>query len=465
MSDLITFLGAAGTVTGSKTLVEIGNTRLLVDCGLFQGRKELRLKNWAPFPLDPSTLDAVILTHAHIDHAGYLPRLMNQGFEGPVYCTHGTHDLCGILLPDCGYLQEEEAEFANRHGFSKHKPALPLFTRSDAIQSLSLLHPIDYGQTIGIGPVRFHFTRAGHIVGSSCLHLRHHAQTLVFTGDVGRPNDPIMKPPEGLGHADVLVAESTYGDRRHAAEDLLEALAELLRRVVKRDGVLLIPSFAVGRVQTVLHLLAQLRGRGEFIGVPIYLNSPMAVEATHVFRHHSEDHRIPPEACDALCSVAKAVKTVDESKALNLRRGPMVIIAGSGMATGGRILHHLEAFASDSRNAILFVGFQAPGTRGEALLRGVDTLRLHGKDIPIRAEIYQLESLSAHADFAEMGAWLKTLETPPMRTFLIHGEPEASAGMRTHLEDHLGWQHCVLPAMGDEWACFESEPPATKATR
>lgn len=446
---MITFLGGAGTVTGSKTLVELGGTCLLVDCGLFQGRKDLRLRNWDPLPVAPESLDAVILTHAHIDHSGYLPRLMNQGFEGPVYCTHGTYDLCRILLPDCGYLQEEEAEFANRHGFSKHHPALPLFTRADALRSLSLLRPIDYGETVGIGPVRLHFTPAGHIIGASCLHLRHRGRVLVLSGDVGRPHDLLMNPPEPLPQADCLVVESTYGNRRHAAEDPLEVLAEILQRVVRRGGVLLIPSFAVGRVQTVLHLLAQLRARGKFAGVPVYLNSPMAIEATRVFRLHAEDHRISPEECEALCSVATAITTVDESKALNLRRGPMVIIAGSGMATGGRILHHLEAFAGDSRNAILLVGFQAPGTRGEAMLRGVDTLRIHGHDVPLRAEIHLLEALSAHADYHELGEWLKALGRAPLRTFITHGEPEAAEGMRAHLQAQLGWENCTIPALGD----------------
>lgn len=444
----LSFLGAAQTVTGSKYLVETDGVRILVDCGLFQGMKELRQRNWDEPPVDPDSIDAVVLTHAHLDHSGYLPLFARQGFRGPIYCTPGTRDLCEIMLPDSAHLQEEQAHHANKHGYSKHKPALPLYTRKDAAQALSQMKVMPYGTGFHIGPAMLRFSRAGHIIGSACLHLRSEGRTVIFSGDVGRPHDPIMRPPERLHEADILVIESTYGDRLHPKDDPADALAEVVNRVAARNGVLMIPSFAVGRAQTILHLLARLKAEGRIPDLPIFLNSPMAIDATEIFMAHSEDHSISAQACRALGHVATQVNEVEDSNGLNLRRGPMVLIAGSGMATGGRILHHLEAFAPDPRNAVLLVGYQAEGTRGRTMLQGADTIRMHGQEVPLRAEVVQIGGLSAHGDYEELSDWLRGMEKAPSRVFVTHGDPDASEAFRGHLEKTFGWS-CEAPKLGD----------------
>lgn len=445
----IRFLGAARTVTGSRYLVEVKGTRLLVDCGLFQGLKRLRERNWRPLPLDIASIDAVVLTHAHLDHSGYLPVLAKQGFNGPVYCTRGTRALCGILLPDAGYLQEEDARYANKKGFSKHRPALPLYTLEDAERSLERLRPVDVNQAIGIGAdVTVRFRPVGHILGAASIELVASGEHLAFSGDVGRPNDPVMRPPQPLGRADHLVVESTYGDRRHSEADPAEALAQRLSATIDRAGVVLIPSFAVGRAQTLLHLLDRLRhDRRIPTDVPVYLNSPMAINATEIFCEHQDEHRLTPEQCRAMCDVATYVNSVDDSKALNEHRGPMIIISASGMATGGRILHHLKAFAGDPRNTVLFAGYQAAGTRGEALLRGAKEIKIHGQQHQVRAEVAQISGLSAHADYQELIEWLKPASAP-VRTFITHGEASASVALQGHLNDALGWPS-EIPGDGD----------------
>lgn len=445
----LAFLGAARTVTGSKYLVETGGTRILVDCGLFQGLKNLRLLNWAEPPVDPASVDAVVLTHAHLDHSGYLPLFVRNGFRGPIRCTPGTKDLCGILLRDSAHLQEEQARHANKHGYSKHKPALPLYTRQDAERALSQMEPVRQGTEFSIGPASLQFSRAGHIIGSACVHLRSEGKTVLFSGDVGRPHDPIMRPPEAIREADILVVESTYGDRRHPEGDPMDELAEVVNRVAGRGGVLMIPSFAVGRAQTILHLLATLKGAGRIPDLPVFLNSPMAIDATEIFLAHREDHNISAEACDALGRAAKQVVEVEDSKALNLRRGPMIVIAGSGMATGGRILHLLAAFAPDPRNAVLLVGYQAEGTRGRSMLRGAATIRMHGREVPLKAEVAQIGGLSAHGDYAELSDWLRGLARAPSRVFVTHGDPEAAEAFRAHLEGAFGWS-CEVPGLGDQ---------------
>lgn len=445
----VTFLGAAGTVTGSKYLVATPHARVLVDCGLFQGLKELRLRNWRPLPLDVANLDAVVLTHAHIDHAGYLPLLVKQGFDGPVYCTPATQALCRIMLPDAGHLQEEDARYANRKGFSKHHPALPLYTVEDAKNSLARLSPLDMDKTLQVAAgVALRFARAGHLLGAASVELEIDGKRLVFSGDVGRPNDPLMHPPKPLEQADYLVIESTYGNRRHANDDPTEQLAQVVRRTVARGGVVLIPSFAVGRAQTLLHLLAVARAKARIpADVPIYLNSPMAIDTTQLFHEFAGEHRLTPEQCRAMREVATNVVTVEDSKRLNARAGPMIIIAGSGMATGGRVVHHLKQFAGDPRNTILLSGFQAAGTRGAALAAGTREIKIHGALWAVRAEVAQISGLSAHADHEELLAWLRPLQRHPSRVFVTHGEPAAAAAFAERLHAAFGW-HAKLPADG-----------------
>ena len=437
----LTFLGATGTVTGSKYLLNAGGRKILIDCGLFQGFKQLRLRNRAPFFIDPGRIDAVILTHAHIDHSGYLPLLIKSGFAGKVYCTPGTRDLCAILLPDSGHLQEEEAEYANRRGYSKHHPAMPLYTKKDGEQALTRFAPVAFEQDITLGEgLSLRLSPAGHILGAALVTLKNHQHTLVFTGDLGRPRDPIMYPPAIVRRADYLILESTYGDRRHEPIDPQAALAEIINRTVQRRGVLLIPAFAVGRAQSLLYRIHLLKTSGAIGDIPVFLNSPMAADATRLLQHHCGDHRLTPEQCDAMGSVARVIANMEESVWLTRQPGPAIIISASGMATGGRVLHHLKALAPDGRNTILFVGFQAGGTRGAAMLAGADTVKIHGEYVPVRAEVAILNNLSAHADYAETLEWLKHFETPPRQTFIIHGEPPAADALRLRIEAQLHWR-------------------------
>lgn len=433
------FLGATGTVTGSKYLLSNSSTQILVDCGLFQGLKQLRLRNWDALPVDLSTLSAVVLTHAHIDHSGYLPLLVKRGYRGKVYCSSATRELCSILLPDSGRLQEEQAEYANRHEFSKHKPALPLYTQEDAERALQHLVAIDFLQEIVIGDFTMRLFPAGHIPGAASVELRDPHTSIIFSGDIGRPDDPIMNPPTPLEGADYLVLESTYGDRRHPAEDAQQLLGKIINQTAHRDGVVVIPAFAVGRTQMLLHYIRLLKDAGTIPDLPIYLNSPMAVDATDIFYRHHLEHRLTFEQCVAACSVAKIIRSAEESKALNRRKGPMVIIAGSGMATGGRVVHHLKAFAPDPRNTILFAGFQAEGTRGAAMVKGAKSIRMHGEDVPVLAQIESIDSLSAHADYAQILEWLKKMKRAPRQVFVTHGEQLAATAMVQHLDQELHW--------------------------
>ena len=440
----IQFLGATGTVTGSKYLVTAGAKKVLVDCGLFQGFKQLRLRNWAPLPVEPAAVDTVVLTHAHIDHSGYLPLLVRQGYAGKILCSSATRDLCEVLLPDSGRLQEEEARFANRHGFSKHDPALPLYTEDEARASLARFAPIAFNMTVDLGDgLSLRLSPAGHMLGAATVRLSHGGRSVLFSGDLGRPNDLLMVPPAPIEPTDYLVVESTYGNRRHERRDPKDALAEVLRRTFARGGVVIIPSFAVGRAQAMMYLIHQLKAEGRIAGVPVFLNSPMAVDATRIFHEHRGEHRLSPAECDAMCAVAQIVNSPEESEKLNRRRGPMIIIAGSGMATGGRVVHHLKAFAPDERNTILFTGYQAGGTRGAALVGGAHSIKIHGQYVPVRAEVDSLENLSGHADYAEILDWLRPLRAPPRHVFITHGEPEAADAMRRHIEESLSWKVSV----------------------
>ena len=440
------FLGATGTVTGSKYLLSSHGKRLLVDCGLFQGYKQLRLRNWGPMPFDVTTLDAVVLTHAHLDHTGYLPLLVKNGFRGPIYCSQATFDLCRIMLPDSGRIQEEDAEHLNRHLKTKHDPALPLYTEADAFRCLDSFEPRAFHDSFEpVKGITARMLRAGHLLGSAMLRLSDGKQSILFTGDLGRPNDMLMQPPENPGEADFLVVESTYGDRLHEAVDPLEQLAQVIQRVVARSGVIVVPAFTVGRTQMLLLCIERLKARHLIpADLPVYLNSPMAVDATALYRRHSAEHRLSHDECAAMCAAAKIVNTVDESKALNERHGPMLIIAGSGMATGGRIVHHLKAFAPDANNAIVMTGYQAGGTRGAALLAGADSIKIHGEYVAVRAEVVSLSNLSAHADYSETLAWLAAFSAPPRRTFITHGEPAAADALRIRIEEQLGWV-CEVP--------------------
>lgn len=436
----LTFLGGTGTVTGSKYLLKSGGATVLVDCGLFQGLKALRLRNWAPPPVSPKEVDAVVLTHAHLDHSGYLPRFIKQGFAGPVYASPGTRDLCAILLPDSGHLQEEEARYANKRSFSKHKPALPLYSEDDARDSLKRFSPVSFRQeSVLAGELRLTLQPAGHILGASIATLRAAATRVVFSGDLGRMNDPIMRPPEHVEEADYLVVESTYGNRRHDTADAEEALGRHLTRALARGGVIVMPAFAVGRAQALLYFLSRLKARRAIPDVPVYLNSPMAINATRLYHDYRAEHRLTPKQCEDACSVAQVVTTADDSRALNKRSGPMIIVSASGMATGGRVLHHLKAFAPDPRNLIVLPGFQAAGTRGAALALGAAEIKIHGEYVPVRAEVVKMDSMSAHADYSEILEWLRGFRRPPRRTFVTHGEPAAADEMRRRIEETLGW--------------------------
>ncbi|MGZ3272354.1 MAG: MBL fold metallo-hydrolase RNA specificity domain-containing protein [Caulobacteraceae bacterium] len=448
----LTSLGGAGTVTGSKHLLEANRRRILVDCGLFQGLKNLRELNWARFPVDPASIDAVVLTHAHLDHCGYIPRLATQGFRGPVVCTDATRDVAELILKDSGHLQEKDAEFANRHGFSKHKPALPLYGVEDAERALGLFAPARLHTPIALpGGAKAFFRSAGHILGAATVEIVWEGVTVVFSGDLGRYDDPLMVDPEPVAHADYLVVESTYGDRLHEKRDPAEALAEVIERTVARGGTVVIPAFAVGRAQELLYHLWTLKQAGRLPLIPVYLDSPMAIDASNLYCRHAKDHRLAPAMCRQVCAVATYVRDVEASKALSANPMPKVIVSASGMATGGRVLHHLKAFGGDRRNTILFSGFQAAGTRGRDLIEGRDEVKIHGQWIRIEAEIADLSMLSAHADADEIMRWLGGFQTPPRKTFVVHGEPSASEALRVRIGRQLRWDACA-PLQGQPHA-------------
>ncbi len=441
----IQFIGATGTVTGSKYLLSFPSQKILVDCGLFQGLKELRLRNWASLPFNPSEIKNLLLTHAHIDHSGYIPLLIKNGFRGKIYCSHGTAELCKILLPDSGYLQEEDAAFANKHGFSKHTPALPLYTLKDAEDSLKYFHPIDFHQEYELGKeLSFTLLPAGHILGASMIKVKDGKTTLLFTGDLGRSQDIIMNPPEKVAETDYLVLESTYGDRLHTPRDPLEELAEVINKTAHRGGVIVIPSFAVGRAQSVLYLIHQLKTQKRIPEIPVYLDSPMARKATTLYCEFGDEHRLSTADCDVMYEGAKIINTPEESKELDINTAPKIIITASGMATGGRVVHHLKAFISDRRNTILFTGYQAAGTRGEALVHGADTVKIHGQIIPVHAEIVLQDSLSAHADYKETLEWLGNFKRAPKETFITHGEPMQASALCLKIQEQYGWK-CRVP--------------------
>lgn len=446
----IKFLGATGTVTGSKYLLTIQNKHILVDCGLFQGFKELRLRNWDRLPIAPSDIDAVVLTHAHIDHTGYIPLLVKNGFKGTIYATKPTCDLCAILLPDSGYLQEEDARLANLHGYSKHYPALPLYTMKDAEKSLEHFKPMQFSQEYTLAPgIQISWHRAGHILGAAFVQFEVEGKKLLFSGDIGRFHDPIMKAPEIMREADYLVLESTYGNRLHEKSDPKDSIAAVVVETIQRGGTVLIPAFAVGRVQSILYYLAQLKKEKRIPDVPVFLDSPMAIDATLLLQQYADkETRLTPEQCRMACSVANYINTIDESKELD-EPSPKIIIAASGMMTGGRVLHHLKTIAPDPRNTILMTGYQAGGTRGADLLAGGREIKIHGEVIVVKAQVMSLNSLSAHADYEDSLYWLKQFQRAPRKVFITHGEPEAADALKKRIEKELGWS-CEIPTYLEE---------------
>jgi metallo-beta-lactamase family protein len=452
MDTHIHFLGGAGTVTGSKYLVEHAGQRLLVDCGLFQGYKQLRLRNREPLPVNPLHIGAVVLTHAHLDHSGFLPVLAKQGFQGRVWASPATRDLARVLLPDSGHIQEKDAELANRKGFSKHAPALPLYTEEEAIRSLQLLHTVPMGAPFEPLPGwRAWLSPAGHILGAASVLLEVGGRRVLFSGDLGRPDDMLMLAPAQAPAADVVVVESTYGDREHPVDDLLAELGPVLARAAARGATVVVPVFAVGRAQAMLLAIAQLKSRGAVPrALPVYLDSPMAVHTTGLFAHHMGEHRLDHTQVREMEAAAHMVTSVEQSKAVARRYGPKVILSASGMATGGRVLHHLALHLGDHRNMVLLTGYQAPGTRGASLAAGKSTLRIHGQDVAVRAEVVQLKSASAHADAGQLLAWLRSMPKAAERVFVTHGELEAADTLRQRIERELGWP-ALVPEHGSVW--------------
>ena len=440
----LTSLGGAGTVTGSKHLLSHGDTRLLIDCGLFQGLKNLRELNWQRLAVEPRDIDAVVLTHAHLDHCGYLPRLLLDGFGGNIFATAATRDVAELILLDSAWIQEKDAEFANRKGFSKHKPALPLYRVPDAERTLERFAPVPLRRETALpGNAKLVLRRAGHILGAATAQIDIGGKRIVFSGDLGRYDDPVMHDPESVPEADVIVIESTYGNRVHERADPVDALGSLIERTVQRGGTVVIPAFAVGRAQTLVHELWQLRKAGRLDNVPVYLDSPMATSATELLHRHSDEHKLANEDYAAACAAVTYVRDVEESKALSANRYPKVIISASGMATGGRVLHHIAAFGPDHRSTLLFSGFQAAGTRGRKLLDGARETRIYGQWVRVNAQVTELPMLSAHADSDELMRWLSGFRRPPQRVFVVHGEPEASDALRERIERELDWPASV----------------------
>ena len=441
----LTFLGATNTVTGSKFLLSVSNKKILVDCGLFQGLKELRQRNWTTFPIDPHLIDAVILTHAHIDHSGYLPLLIKNGFTGKVYCSSATKDLCAILLPDSGYLQEEEAKFANKHGFSKHKPAVPLYTRLDAEQSLKHFRALDFRKNITIAEeTTISLIPAGHILGACFIQVKHYDSIVLFSGDLGRPHDPIMHPPAVMQAADYLILESTYGNRLHKKDNPLDELSHIINRTVERGGTIVIPAFAVGRAQHLLYFMYQLKLSRRIPNIPIYLDSPMAKDATEIFRKYTDLHRLSPELSQKVCEIAIYINSREESQALDQEAGSKIIISASGMLEGGRVLHHIRFFAPDARNTIVFTGYQAAGTRGADVAHGKEYIKIFGEQIFLNAKVEILSNMSAHADYEEILQWLSHFNHHPRKVFITHGEPDAALSLKEKIEEKYDWS-CMVP--------------------
>ncbi|WP_246167093.1 MBL fold metallo-hydrolase RNA specificity domain-containing protein [Sphingomonas piscis] len=432
-------------MTGSKHLLQSGKHRLLIDCGLFQGRKELRELNWQPLPIDPCSIDAVVLTHAHLDHTGYLPRLVKDGFSGPIFGTPASIDVAKLILLDSAFLQEKDAELANKFGYSRHAPAMPLYRRIDVENCFDLFRPLPMHKRAPLpGGADILFRPAGHILGAATAEIRTAGKAILFSGDLGRFDDPMMPDPEMVSRADIVIVESTYGSRLHEKVDAPTAILDIVERTVRRGGTVIVPAFAVGRVQSLLYYFWQLKKAGRLPLVPIYVDSPMATDATSLLFAHPRDHRLDEEACRDVCRVATYVPDVDGSKALSGNPMPKVIISASGMATGGRVLHHIKAFGTDPRSTILFSGYQAEGTRGRKMIEGERQVKIHGSWVDIRAEVTELSMLSAHADSDEIMRWLGGFEAPPERLLIVHGEPDSARALQGRVSKELNWKCDVV---------------------
>jgi metallo-beta-lactamase family protein len=450
------FLGATQTVTGSKYVLEVGGSRALIDCGLFQGFKELRRRNWEPLPVKPPSLSWVLLTHAHIDHTGYLPRVVKDGFTGPVFATKGTADLLKIMLPDSGRLQEEDAEYANRKNYSKHQPALPLYTEEDAYRALKQVHPVSYEEEVHLSKfISARFFSVGHILGSSFIKFavnepQRDPFTIIFSGDVGRYDEPILNDPSVADEADYLLVESTYGNRLHDDASPKDRLMEIINAAAERGGKIIIPAFAVGRTQLLVYYLRELEDEGRIPVLPVHVDSPMGAAATRLYSRHKEDHDFDMQRVENLKRNPLATRNFSlvqgrgGSKALDHEKGAAIIISASGMATGGRVLHHLEKWLPDPASTVVFVGYQAAGTRGRRLQNGEQEIKIHGEFVPVRARVESIGSLSAHADAGELMRWLGGFKRPPRTTFLVHGEVDSANALRDKIEKELGW-HAVVP--------------------
>jgi metallo-beta-lactamase family protein len=466
----LTFLGAARTVTGSKYLVDCDGTRIMVDGGLFQGLKELRLRNWAEFPVPPSSIEAIVLTHAHLDHCGYLPRLVSQGFKGRIFCTQGTQDLCRIVLPDSGRIQEEDAEYANRRHFSKHSPALPLYREVDALRAVEQLQPIGYDRPVPVAAgIEVEFANAGHLLGSSYVRMKIDGRTIVFGGDLGRFGRPVLPDPTMADGADFLLVESTYGDRVHPQDDNGVRLEQIIKDTAGRGGKLIIPAFAIGRVEELLYWVKRLEDEKRIPILPVFVDSPMAAAALarYTERVHELDPEMQPEQRDdkaphdsaaphsaevrrrialqerdvcVFCTERFSVITsAEQSKQLTASKMPSIVISASGMAEGGRVLHHLKAALPDARNTVLFTGYQGAGTRGRRLVDGEKSVKIHGEWVPVAAPVERIDSMSAHADSNEIMRWLGGFTAAPKQTFIVHGEPAAQDALAARIRTELGW--------------------------
>jgi len=451
MAFEIQFLGGAGTVTGSKYLVTYNGKKVLIDCGLFQGLKSLRLKNWDEFPIDPSEISCIILTHAHIDHSGYIPRLIKNGFKGKIYSTEATKEVCKILLPDCGYLLEEEAAYLNKTGRTKHRPAFPLFTLKEAEESLKFFETVSFKEEIHIDQnLSFHFQYAGHILGAASVIINAGGKKIAFTGDAGRMEDRIFYSPDLLPHTDYLITESTYGNKLHdPTRDPKDDLEKIVNETIQRNGAIIIPAFAVGRAQAIMHYLSQLRRENRIPKIPMFLNSPMATSFNEVFCKYKKLHKLSLDECNHIDDVMTFVQNPEESKALNERKGPLLIISASGMITGGRVLHHLKAFAPFPQNTILLTGYQSAGTRGEALEKGSKEIKIHGEYVPVNAQVKVLDNMSAQADNRGEIDWLEKSKINPRKVFITHGESSASDEFRRRLEEKFNW-NCKIPEYNEK---------------
>lgn len=442
-------LGAASTVTGSKHLLEADGKRILVDCGLFQGLKNLRELNWEPLPVDPAGIDAVVITHAHLDHTGYLPRLVKDGFAGPIISTDATAAVAGIILRDSAFLQEKDAAFLNKHKASKHQPALPLYDAEDAERAIARFTTRPFGREFEIPELgaRVMFRRAGHILGAATVDLVWHGRRIVFSGDLGRYDDPVMFDPEPVPAADYLVIESTYGDRVHESFDPMQALSTVIDETVHRGGTIVVPAFAVGRAQTLLYYLWQLRSAGRLPDIAVYLDSPMAIKASNLLGSYADDHKLAPEVYDGMREMATYAREPEESMKISESREPKIVISASGMATGGRILHHLKAFAPDPRNTVMLTGYQVPGTRGASIAAGEQHVKIFGEWVPIRAQVADLRMMSAHADADQLVRWASGFTSAPREVFVVHGEPQPADTFRVRLGREFGW-NATVPRMG-----------------